>query len=86
MTDFNIIGKIYFAPSTSDTELIEKAKLRLAENDVPREMIEINYNVQELEEGDLYISYDPPDLILRKVYAKTPSGFVKMKSIKSIKL
>lgn len=86
MTDFNIIGKIYFAPYTSDTELIEKAKLRLAENDVPREMIEINYNVQELEEGDLYISYDPPDLILRKVYAKTPSGFVKMKSIKSIKL
>ncbi|HET6588831.1 MAG: hypothetical protein AB7V56_02770 [Candidatus Nitrosocosmicus sp.] len=86
MTDFNIIGKIYFAPNTSDTELIEKAKLRLAENDVPREMIEINYNVQELEEGDLYISYDPPDLILRKVYAKTPSGFVKMKSIKSIKL
>lgn len=86
MTDFNIIGKIYFAPNTSDTELIEKAKLRLAENNVPREMIEINYNVQELEEGDLYISYDPPDLILRKVYAKTPSGFVKMKSIKSIKL
>jgi hypothetical protein len=86
MTDFNIIGKIYFAPNTSDTELIEKAKLRLAENGVPREMIEINYNVQELEEGDLYISYDPPDLILRKVYAKTQSGFVKMKSIKSIKL
>jgi hypothetical protein len=86
MKDFNIIGKIYFAPNTSDTELIEKAKLRLAENGVPREMIEINYNVQELEEGDLYISYDPPDLILRKVYAKTQSGFVKMKSIKSIKL
>lgn len=86
MTDFNIIGKIYFAPNTSDTELIEKAKLLLAENGVPREMIEINYNVQELEEGDLYISYDPPDLILRKVYAKTQSGFVKMKSIKSIKL
>lgn len=86
MTDFNIIGKIYFAPNTSDTELIEKAKLRLAENGLPEEMIEINYNVQELEEGDLYISYDPPDLILRKVYAKTQSGFVKMKSIKSIKL
>lgn len=86
MTDFNIIGKIYFAPNTSDTELIEKAKLLLAENGVPREIIEINYNVQELEEGDLYISYDPPDLILRKVYAKTQSGFVKMKSIKSIKL
>jgi hypothetical protein len=38
-----------------------------------------------LNEGDLYISYDPPDLIIRKVYAKTPSGFIKMKSVKSIK-
>lgn len=86
MTDFNIIGKIYFAPNTSDTELIEKAKLRLTENGIPGETIEINYNVQELNEGDLYISYEPPDLILRKVYSKTQSGFVKMKSIKSIKL
>jgi len=25
-------------------------------------------------------------LVLRKVYAKTPSGFIKMKSVKSIKL
>lgn len=86
MTDFNIIGKIYLAPNTSDSELIEKAKLRLVENGLSGEMIEINYNVQELDEGDLYISYDPPDLVVRKVYSKTPSGFVKMKSIKSIRL
>jgi len=86
MNDFNIIGKIYFAPNTSDTELIEKAKSRLKENGIPEDIIEINYNVQELNEGDLYISYDPPDLVLRKVYAKTPSGFIKMKSLKSIKL
>ena len=65
MNDFNIIGKIYFAPNTSDTELIEKAKLRLKENGIPEDIIEINYNVQELNEGDLYISYDPPDLVLR---------------------
>lgn len=86
MNDFNIIGKIYFAPNTSDTELIEKAKSRLKEYGIPEDIIEINYNVQELNEGDLYISYDPPDLVLRKVYAKTPSGFIKMKSLKSIKL
>lgn len=86
MNDFNIIGKIYFAPNTSDTELIERAKLKLKENGISEENIEINYNVQELNEGDLYISYDPPDLVLRRVYAKTPSGFIKMKSLKSIKL
>lgn len=86
MNDFNIIGKIYFAPNTSDTELIERAKLKLKENGISEESIEINYNVQELNEGDLYISYDPPDLVLRRVYAKTPSGFIKMKSFKSIKL
>jgi len=85
MTDFNLIGKIFFAPNTSDLELIEKAKSKLKENGFSEDLIEINYNVQELNEDDLYISYDPPDLIIRKVYAKTPSGFIKMKSVKSIK-
>jgi hypothetical protein len=84
--DFNLMGKIFFAPNTSDDELIEKAKLKLKENGIAEDLIEINYNVQELNEGDLYISYDPPDLIIRKVYAKTPSGFIKMKSIKTVKL
>lgn len=86
VTDFNLIGKIFFAPNTSDNELIGKAKLKLKENGIREDLIEINYNVQELDEGDLYISYDPPDLIIRKVYAKTPSGFIKMKSIKTVKL
>ena len=86
MTDFNLMGRIFFAPNTSDDELIEKAKLKLKENGIAEDLIEINYNVQELNEGDLYISYDPPDLIIRKVYAKTPSGFIKMKSIKTVKL
>jgi hypothetical protein len=85
MVDFNLIGRIFFAPNTSDMELIEKAKSKLKENGFSDDLIEINYNVQELNEGDLYISYDPPDLIIRKVYAKTPSGFIKMKSVKSIK-
>ncbi len=86
MIDFNFIGKIFFAPNTSDYELIDKAKSLLKENGIDIGLIEVNYNVQELNEGDLYISYDPPDLIIRKVYGKTPRGFTKMKSIKTIKL
>jgi hypothetical protein len=86
MADFNFIGRIFFAPNTSDSELINKAKSKLMENGFREDLIEINYNVQELNEGDLYISYEPPDLTVRKVYAKTPSGFIKMKSIKTIKL
>ncbi len=86
MADFNLIGKIFFAPNTSDSELIEKAKSKLKENGIQEDLIEINYNVQELNEGDLYISYDPPDLVIRTVYAKTPSGFIKMKSVKTINL
>jgi hypothetical protein len=86
MADFNLIGKIFFAPNTSDPDLIAKAKTILKGNGIQEDLIEINYNVQELNEGDLYISYDPPDLVVRKVYAKTPSGFIKMKSINTIKL
>ena len=80
------MGKIFFAPNTSDNELIEKAKSKLKENGIQEDLIEINYNVQELEEDDIYISYDPPDLVIRRVYAKTPSGFIKMKSVKTVKL
>ncbi len=86
MTEFSLIGKNFFTPNTSDSELIEKAKLKLIENGLPEDLIEINYNIQELNEGDLYISYDPPDLVVRKVYAKTSNGFIKMKSVKTIKL
>jgi len=86
MIDFNFIGKIFFAPNTSDYELIEKAKSLLKENGIDNSLVEINYNIQELNEGDLYISYETPDLIIRKVYGKTTRGFTKMKSIKTIKL
>jgi hypothetical protein len=86
MADFNIIGKIFFAPNTSDSELIDKAKSKLIENGIREDLIEINYNVQELNEDDLYISYEPPDLTIRKVYAKTARGFIKMKSVMTIKM
>jgi hypothetical protein len=79
-------SKVFLAPNTSDQELVDRAKKRLAENGISRDRIQINYNMQELGTGDLYISYDPPDLVVRVVYEKKPSGIVKMKSAAMIKL
>ena len=79
-------SKVFLAPNTSDQELVDRAKKRLAENGISRDRIPINYNLQELGTGDLYISYDPPDLVVRVVYEKKPSGIVKMKSAAMIKL
>jgi hypothetical protein len=79
-------SKVFLAPNTSDQELVDRAKKRLAENGIREDQIQINYNTQELETGDLYISYDPPDLVVRVVYDKKPSGIVKMKSAAMIKL
>lgn len=79
-------SKVFLAPNTSDQELVDRAKKRLAENGISRDRVQINYNMQELGTGDLYISYDPPDLVVRVVYEKKPSGIVKMKSAAMIKL
>ena len=79
-------SKVFLAPNTSDQELVDRAKKRLAENGIREDLIQINYNTQELESGDLYVSYDPPDLVVRVVYDKKPSGIVKMKSAAMIKL
>lgn len=78
--------KVFFAPNTSDQEIVEKAKKVLMYNGINDKDIQINYNTNELEEGDLYISYDPPDLVIRNVYQKKSSGIIKMKSIAMIKL
>jgi hypothetical protein len=78
--------KTFLAPNSSDQELVRKAKQRLAENGIDQDRIEINYDVQQLRTGDIYISYDPPDLIVRVVYEKKPNGMVKMKSIAAIRL
>lgn len=78
--------KIFLAPNTSDQEIVEKAKKRLAEKGIAEDKIEINYDIQLLATGDLYISYDPPDLVVRVVYDKIPSGIVKLKSAAMIKL
>jgi len=78
--------RVFFAPNTSDQEIIDKAKQTLSSNGIKEKDIQINYNTNDLEEGDLYISYDPPDLIIRIVYQKKNAGIIKMKSIAMIKL
>lgn len=78
--------KTFLAPNSSDQDLVARAKERLAENGIHQDRLEINYDVQQLRTGDIYISYDPPDLIVRVVYEKKPNGMVKMKSIATIKL
>ncbi|MDW3610874.1 MAG: hypothetical protein QOK90_01975 [Nitrososphaeraceae archaeon] len=78
--------RVFLAPNTSDQEIVEKAKKVLSYNGINDKDIQINYNTNELEEGDLYISYDPPDLVIRNVYQKKSSGIIKMKSIAMIKL
>jgi hypothetical protein len=78
--------RVFFAPNTSYQEIVEKAKKVLIYNGINDKDIQINYNTNELEEGDLYISYDPPDLVIRNVYQKKSSGIIKMKSIAMIKL
>ena len=79
-------SKVFLAPNTSDQDLVDLAKRRIAETGINRDRIQVNYNTQELETGDLYISYDPPDLVVRLVYEKKPSGMVKMKSAAMIRL
>ncbi len=78
--------RVFFVPNTSDQEIVEKAIKILVSNGINDNDIQINYNTNELEEGDLYISYDPPDLVIRNVYQKKSSGIIKMKSIAMIKL
>ncbi|MGI0037320.1 MAG: hypothetical protein ACRD99_03075 [Nitrososphaera sp.] len=78
--------KVFLAPNTSDQDLIARAKKKLAENGIPEDHVQVNYNTQELDTGDLYVSYDPPDLVVRFVYEKKPNGIVKMKSAKMIRL
>jgi hypothetical protein len=78
--------RVFFAPNTSDQDIVDRAIKILIENGINDKDIQINYNTNDLEEGDLYISYDPPDLVIRTVYQKKTSGIIKMKSIAMINL
>lgn len=73
-------GKVFFAPNTSDEQIIDRAKKLLMECGIKEEHIHVNYNVQELEVNDLYISYEPPHLVIRNVYEKKSSGMIKMRN------
>ena len=79
-------GKVFFAPNTSDEQIIDRAKKRLMENGIREEHIQVNYNIQELEVNDLYISYDPPHLVIRNVYEKKGSGMIKMRNTLMIEI
>jgi hypothetical protein len=79
-------GKVFFAPNTSDEQIIELAKKRLVESGIKKEHIQVNYNVQELEVDDLYISYEPPHLVIRNVYEKKSSGMIKMRNTGMIEI
>ena len=79
-------GKVFFAPNTSDKQIIDLAKKRLVESGIKEEHIQVNYNVQELEVDDLYISYEPPHLVIRNVYEKKSSGMIKMRNTGMIEL
>lgn len=79
-------GKIFFAPNTSDEQIIDRAKKRLIESGIREEHIQVSYNVQELEVNDLYISYEPPHLVIRNVYEKKSSGMIKMRNAGMIEI
>jgi hypothetical protein len=78
--------KVFLAPNTSDAEIVAKAKLALADAGIDESRIQVNYDIQLLETGDLYASYEPPDLVVRTVYDKKPTGVVKMKTAAVIRL
>lgn len=82
----NYSKRVFLAPNTSDEEIILKAKNLLVYNGIDKSDILISYNTNVLEEGDLFISYDPPDLVIRNVYEKKRSGIIKMKTIRMLKL
>jgi hypothetical protein len=79
-------GKVFFAPNTSDEQIIDRSKKRLMENGIREEHIQVNYNIQELEVNDLYISYEPPHLVIRIVYEKKGSGMIKMRNTGMIEI
>jgi hypothetical protein len=46
----------------------------------------LGHDIQILEKDDLYVNYEPPDLVVRIVYDKKENGIIKMKNIKMIKI
>ena len=79
-------GKVLLTTNTSDDGIAVAAKKRLIENGVEESQIMLGHDIQILEKDDLYVSYEPPDLVVRIVYDKKENGMIKMKNIKMIKI
>lgn len=79
-------GKVLLTTNTSDDGIAVAAKKRLIENGVEESQIMLGHDIQMLEKDDLYVSYEPPDLVVRLVYDKKENGMIKMKNIKMIKI
>ena len=79
-------GKVLLTTNTSDDGVAVAAIKRLIENGIEESQIMLGHDIQMLEKDDLYVSYEPPDLVVRFVYDKKENGMIKMKNIKMIKI
>ena len=79
-------GKVLLTTNTSDDDIAVVAKKKLVENGIDESQIIIGHDIQLLEKDDFYVSYDPPDLVVRVVYDKKKNGMIKMKNINMIKI
>jgi hypothetical protein len=77
---------VLLTTNTSDDNIAQAAKRKLIENGIQESQITLGHDMQILEKDDFYVSYDPPDLVIRVVYDKKPNGMIKMKNIKMIKI
>ena len=82
----NCTGKVLLTTNTSDDVIALAAKRKLIENGIQESQITLGHDIQILEKDDFYVSYDPPDLVIRIVYDKKPNGMIKMNNIKMIKI
>jgi hypothetical protein len=79
-------GKVLLTTNTSDDAIAVAAKNKLIEHGIDESKILLGHDIQMLEKDDLYVSYEPPDLVVRIVYDKKENGMLKMKNIKMIKI
>lgn len=79
-------GKVLLTTNTSDDGIAVAAKKRLIENGIEESQIMLGHDIQMLEKNDLYVSYEPPDLVVRIVYDKKENGMIKMKNVRMIKI
>jgi hypothetical protein len=79
-------GRVLLTTNTSDDGIAVAAKKKLLENGIDESQIMLGHDIQILEKDDLYVSYEPPDLVIRIVYDKKENGMIKMKNLEMIKI